>query len=520
MLYPVLNDDQIYQLLHRLNSWRHGICPNGKLSDQNCFVLNQKPCITIHPEPNSPITTELITEWDWADNLVNCGALTHLSDDSMMNTFSDFYLMFHAAKDTHNNVNTLHLLQLRKHASFKVDQISRPTRALQTHLDQLKKTQDPQDQWHNLMTLWHTFGYLWPRKLILGYKTHLKQTYKFTNQTDSMNGFYFNLNLLKEEWHALNPQTEFDLQHFMDTAEIVSRMDLVPMHAFLMPEWTELIQGIMTQRHIRVSIYQPIKFYNIATQSYLCWDVRKHQDFLVRAIASAEIDQSPETQYLWRCLWTPNMNLSHETDCQHLSGFDQIYIYPACRSNRPDRQETSSTEPWQIQDRTHTWVDTHTMPLSCRPYSKQLEPHRDFSKLRGLQLVSSPESEQRLDWTIEYPNNQLKYMTEIQVNLKLNFHEHIRRRKPLMYGDTIQLQQIGLLTAFLPVMKPNVKSSNKRSVLCVDEDITAERWTENTYWTIELADKADMKRHALNYCPWPPNHGPLFSRQGKLLAFR
>ncbi|CAO3609450.1 unnamed protein product [Mucor hiemalis] len=538
-----LDNERTNELLGKLDEWRFAICPDGTLATQPCFVLKQRPSIIIHPDQPlmSPqqqhITTELITERTWSDNLVECGAITHLNDDILLKTLSEFYMIFHSS-DKIMNRNTLHSLKLLKHASFKVDNILRPTRILQNKLDQLSMISDLNAKWEHLLNIWNTFGYLWPRKIVLGYKTHMKQTYKFVDNVDSMNGYYYNLNKFGEKFHQQSEHDQlFDLKSFLNNGTIVARIDIAPIQDFL---------------------HQDPSF-----------DGENH-DYLVRAVSAdpPELKRSPESQYIWRFTWTPtaatqpnDMPYTLEHRSQTVRGCNKVYIYPACKSASPKGKKSASpksSQPWHINDRitdTENLIDTHKMVLSCRPYQYEAKKtHPEFSKLRVLRLLSTGSPQylnEKIDWTIEYPDNGLKYMTDAQANIKLNFHEHVRRMKPLLSGDIIQLQQIGLLTAFTQVeklsnslqqkdaeanssqqrpnhlqqqqpsssqslrttrkiitRKPTTNSKNKKNVLCVDEDITVERWRENTLWRIELATKEDIDKHSSNFIRWPQQaHG-------------
>jgi hypothetical protein len=599
-----LDAESTHKLLSRLQGWRSGICPDGTLAKEACFVLAHRPSITIHPDQsfiNSPLqqqqTTEIITERDWSQNLVDCGAITHLQDDLMIKTMSDFYMIFHSLEQV-NNCNTLHSLQLRKHASFKVDNILRPTRQLHAKIQELLVQIEEDRKWDKLLDIWNTFGYLWPRKIILGYKTYSKSTYKFVDGVDSMNGFYYHLGKLKDKYHHEVLQkdlaaTSFDLFGFLNNATVVARQDMAPMHEFLDLETKTAIHEIIHAKFVQIPVHYPIKIYNVSTNSYLCWDPYGHSqedpsfdgevhDYLVRAVSAepSELNKSPESQYLWRFTWTPiaaaattqfdgcgdtppttnntiittSFNPA-EHRSQTLRGCNNVYIYPACKSISPKSNSKKSTpkssnsQAWRINDRQvdGSFMDTHEMVLSCRPYRYEEKSMQapEFSKLRALRLLASESPQylnEKIDWTINYPNNELKYMTDAQANIKLNFHEHVRRMKPLLDGDMIQLQQIGLLTAFNPIKKaspheeivveqrpkhseqqqlsssqslrttkrisavarkPSLKSKNKKNVLCVDEDITVESWRENTFWKIELANAFDMTKHSSNFVRWP-----------------
>ncbi|GAA5816710.1 hypothetical protein MFLAVUS_010242 [Mucor flavus] len=560
-------------LLKRLDEWRRGICSDGTLSKEPCFVLEHRPIITIHPDQSQQVvTTELITEREWSDNLVDCGAMTHLNDDILMKTLSDLFMIFHST-DTPNNCNTLHSIQLQKHASFKVDNILRPTRPLQQSLKELFIDDNLKSKWDKLVNIWTTYGYLWPRKIIVGYKTHLKQSYKFIDGRDNTKGYYSTLSKLKEKLRRQpqpQPQNDtFDLDFFLKNATVIARVDLAPIHEFFDLESRTKINTLIHAKFIQIPVYSPIKIYNVLTNSYLCWDPYSNaqqdpsfdgetHDYLVRAVSAdpLELNWSPESQYIWRMTWRPTQLIEtndtfdpEEHRPQTIRGCSKVYLYPACKSISPTttapttatrtataaaKKQTKQVQnsSWRVQDRMidgSELADTHQMVLSCRPYQYELKsPHHEFSKLRPLRLLSNKQYlNEKIDWTIEYPNNGLKYMTDAQANIKLNFHEHVRRLKPILIGDTIQLQQIGLLTAFNPISKltdgiepqPNqsanrrtiakktsFKSKNKKNVLCVDEDMIMNNWGDNTFWKIELASKADMSRHSSQFIRWPQSN--------------
>ncbi|KAI7903121.1 uncharacterized protein BX663DRAFT_509627 [Cokeromyces recurvatus] len=564
----VLNAEQTKKILERLNSWKNGICANGKLASQSCFVLKQRPHIYIHPEPPQQpksITTEIITEWPWAENLVESGAITNLNDDMMIKTMSDFFMIFHYDKDHTNHYNTLHLLRLYKHASFNIDNIYRPTRALEKKLQQVLHETNRDFQWEQLVEMWNLFGYLWPRKIIIGYRTYLKKTYPFRDIIDGVNGYYYNLSLLKDEFDSLPNHLVFDLNQFLDDCVVISRLDMTPIHELFNEEAKNTINSIINEKFTKIPAYYPVKFYNISTHGYLCWDpviqqdpvFGGNQDYLIRAITAdhSEIRKSPECQYLWRFTWKPiiqaddtmNSTIKHRNET--IRGFSKLYIYPACKSTPPFKSKQTNyyylpkihsqkqDHRLQIQNRMTNElnvIETNKWMLVCphRQY-EAISSREEVSKLKSLRLLPSHllnfKEELQLDWTVEYPYNGLKYMTDTQLNIKLNFHEYIRRMKPVLNGDIIQLQQVGLLTAFNPASyhdqqshkidkdivhqhntalqhlkmmkgliarKASFKSKNKKIVLCINEDITRELGSETTFWRVELPNEFDMLKHS------------------------
>ncbi|KAI9480580.1 MAG: hypothetical protein EXX96DRAFT_563360 [Benjaminiella poitrasii] len=599
-----LSSEQANKLLERLSDWKNGICPNGKLAKQSCFVLKQRPHIYFHPEQPSLlahkqpqqqqqqniITTEIITEWPWAENLVDTGAIVNLNDDMMIKTMSDFFMIFHHANDSINSSNTLHLLQLYKHASFNTDNIHRPTRALQQKLHQVLQETDPAAQWEQLNEMWDMFGYLWPRKIIIGYRTYTKQTYPFADPSDCTYKYYFNSSMLNDQLDRQFSKKSpfFDINNFLNDCDIISRLDVAPLHEFFDEQARTTINSIINTKFSRIPTHYPVKFYNMSTHSYLCWDPSLQQDpvfggsqdYLVRSISAehSEISKSSECQYLWQLTWTPTTLDSQKvreedtTDFlpaadhrdETIRGFSRLCIYPACKSisplkskHKPQLEKNNQQygdddyQNWTIQDRMRNesdFIETNKWMLICphRQY-EIISSRQEISKLKGLRLIPTESlnfnEDQQLDWTVEYPYNSLKYMTDAQPNIKLNFHEYVRRIKPVLNGDVIQLQQVGLLTAFNPnnikstmhdvaqqknngisketshrrdlirqrlkmakenaVHRVSFRSRNKKIVLCVDEDITRGFGTDKTFWRIELPNEFDKIKHSSNLCRLP-----------------
>lgn len=548
-----LSRAQTELLLDRLNGWRSGICPDGKLAKIACFVLGQMPNIVVHPDHQHLFTSEIITEYEWMENLLHCGAITNLDDGIMMKTLANFYTIFHEKADRTNGSNTVNLIQLRKHASFKVDLIFRPTRTLQQELDELLKKREFLEQWNHLIKIWNTFGYLWPRRIFIGYRRHIKQSYSFRDDVEGMHAYYHHSSIAKGKLQSAPDIPPFDLDQLLNECTIVSRSDLAPLHEFLDPKTRQIIKNVINKMFVRIPVYESIKIYNVSTHSYLCWDPKKRPqpdkifkgetlDYIVRSVSadSADLKQSPESQYLWRFTWYPGAESTEPLQrySKYVCGGDRVYIYPACKTRSPSSasQPTDTTHHWPIHDKIEApdYVDTHKMVLSCCPHRYETEPP-SLSKLKGLRLLSSQSpyyANEKIDWTLEHPNSRLKYMTEAAMNLKLNIHEYLRRIRPILTDSTVHLQQIGLLTAFAPdatsppstssppheyaedpsvqslrttkkIMLPLKSKSTKNIVLCVDEDITTRRFAQNSLWRIEIPTPSDKQRHTSNYIDWP-----------------
>ncbi|KAG1054148.1 hypothetical protein G6F43_003816 [Rhizopus delemar] len=502
-----LNPSDTQELLERLKDWRKGICPNGTLANQACFVLETMPKITlIYSNNDDYITTEIVSEASWTDNLIESGAVTTMNDDSLIQSLSDLYMLFHSNnKSTTITRHTLHSIQIDKHAVFNVDKILRPTETLQSRIDDIFNQSDRDTQWSLLLSLWIEFGYFWPRKIMLGYKQHLSKSYTFNNNSESTNNFYHASNFLKDQHKTKERNKPFSLYRFFSDCMIVTRLDLTPLHEFFDEPYKSMIRGMIQSRFVHIIAYQPIKIFNIATKSYLCWYTapkqkytEKDHRFVVRSIAANQLSDIESKQYLWKLTWSP---LTEEyTSASILSGFSKVYIQPACKFPSVDQPSSPSAE-------------THTMTLSCRPakYDEMTPQQLHFSRIKALRLLSSDLSQLgKSSWSLEYPNNKLKYVTDYQLDIKLNINEHIRRIKPLLENDDIQLQQVGLLTAFYPLekslqtemaneqqFKKQNNSKSKNNVLCIDEDIIQESYTKNTIWKIQLPTPDQASRSML-----------------------
>ncbi|KAG1440793.1 hypothetical protein G6F56_011770 [Rhizopus delemar] len=267
---------------------------------------------------------------------------------------------------------------------------------------------------------------------------------------------------------------------FLSHCEIVARLDLTPLHEFFDDPYRSLIQSLIQTKFMHVLSNKPIQIFNVATNSFLCWDPitnkksnEKDHHFLVRSIPKEHLKETTSKQCLWKINWSPFAEKYTPADI--LNGSSRIYIQPA-----------------EIPETHHA-----LMILSCRPaqYDEMTPKQLHFSRIKALRLLLPDTTQyEKSSWSLEYPNNQLKYVTDYQLNIKLNINEHIRRIKPLLEGDEIQFQQVGLLTAFYPVEKSgsgadpqSVKNTKSRNnVLCIDEDIIHERYAKNTIWKIQL----------------------------------
>ncbi|KAI9282348.1 hypothetical protein BY458DRAFT_531270 [Sporodiniella umbellata] len=441
------------------------------------------PQITmLYSNQNDYVTTEIVSESVWTDCLVESGAITTMNDDSLIQSLSNFYMMFHSYEKNRSTRCTLHSLQIDKQAVFNVDRIMRPTEDLKESILEIQKQSNSNKQWASLLHLWNEFGYFWPRKIMLGYRQHLSKSYTFSNNSESTGQFYKALEYLKQA-HGEKERMKANLEYeFLNDCSIVARLDLAPLHDFFSEPYRSMVYSMIQLRFTQIVSNKPIQVYNVATDSFLCWDpmlkqrmAEKDHRFLIRSIPAEQLKEVDISRYLWKLSWSPFTEKQAPTEI--LNGSSKVYIQPA--------DPLPQHPPLPL-----------TM-LSCRPakYDEMSTQELHFSRIKALRLlVPDAGSYEKSGWSLEYPNNRLKYVTDYQQNLKLNINEHLRRIKPVLEGDDIQFQQVGLLTAFYPVektahghlLKPNASSRN--NVLCIDEDIIQERYGQSTIWRIQFPE--------------------------------
>jgi hypothetical protein len=330
-----------------------------------------------------------------------------------------------------------------------------------------------------------------------------------------------------------------DVPQFLHDCVIVGRNDLTPVHELLDKEWRVRVEHLIKDKFGRIMINQPMKLYNRSKKSYLGWSPRhtkntaKDDMFVVKPLQKKDIHTERDSHYLWNFNWTNTKDSTHTVGLDYdginyrpqiIRGSERVYIFPGCKTKISVREPVvlngSSTSHNQNATSTDTKsLDTDKMILSCLSYQYQPTPHPDpRSRIRPLKLISGKNhtTDEVMSWAIEYHGSILKYIMENDYHIKLNINEHIRRVKPLVHGDEIQLQQIGLLTAFDTdeTSRPSTSSpilygrssryfqqkelpSSKRSVMCMDEDMIQPETALDTYWIIELATEKDQLRHGL-----------------------
>ncbi|KAI8881739.1 hypothetical protein K501DRAFT_334492 [Backusella circina FSU 941] len=536
-----LDPDETETLLYRLQDWRYGICPSGKLSNKGCFVLAKMPSIIVQPDITKPVATQVITDSKWTENLVENGTIQHINDNALINTLADLYMLFSSNvlhRVTHG-VHTVHAIQIRKYATISMDAILRPTDSMKKSIEKALAETDVNVRWNKLLEFWDEFGYFWPRKIVFGYRIYIEKSYSFNDRLENFNQYHSVNSALRGDLNKSNLPI-VDIPQFLQECVIVGRNDLTPLHELLDKEWRVRVDHLIKEKFGRILINQPIKLYNRSKKSYLGWSPRHNASttmdnmLIVKPLQQADIHTEKDSHYIWTFNWTNTKNSTPAAGLDYdvinyrpqiIRGSERVFIFPGCKTKINIREPVVLNNSSVSQATTITdtkLLNTDRMILSCRSYHYQPTPHPDpRSRIRQLKLI--PEKNHTADeitnWAIEYHHNILKYITEHDYHVKLNINEHIRRVKPLVQGDEIQLQQIGLLTAFdtdetnsrpstsSPILyarntryfqpKESLIPKTKRSVMCMDEDMVQPETVVDTYWLIELATEQDQQRHGL-----------------------
>ncbi|KAI8339883.1 hypothetical protein BC941DRAFT_236348 [Chlamydoabsidia padenii] len=189
--------DLMEEILARVD-WKCGIRPLGNLATEVCFVQNEMPIIKRLVE--KPSNSLLVTQSSWTSHLVDTGILSNLNNDTTMHSLSELHLLFHTRQQQPGH-RTLHHLHLDSQAYFSVNHILRPTikfqRALEEALSHLHV--DNERAWQSLCKVWHDFGYLWPEKIILGHRHHVKHNYQVKADSERV----YQLQIAKDHTSAL-----------------------------------------------------------------------------------------------------------------------------------------------------------------------------------------------------------------------------------------------------------------------------------------------------------------------------
>jgi hypothetical protein len=164
-----LEAHETQDLLDRLKEWRLGICPNGTLGSEACFVLDQMPSIVLVPESAKSLTTSISTGSKWTCNLVDIGVISDSNPVELLQTLADSYMIFKSLfQNRAGSLHVAHAIRVLKYATIAIDNILRPTEGLKASIEGVLSEPNEEVRWNRLMGFWDIYGYFWPRKITLG----------------------------------------------------------------------------------------------------------------------------------------------------------------------------------------------------------------------------------------------------------------------------------------------------------------------------------------------------------------
>ncbi|KAI8393816.1 uncharacterized protein BYT42DRAFT_609582 [Radiomyces spectabilis] len=546
------------KVLSRLKDWKLGIRPSGELADFPCFVQTDIPRITPLIEDQS--CAWIVTQSAWTANLVSCGVLWTMNNDSTMRAFSECQMMFHPRlSDPHHKV--VHLLHFDTHAWFPINRILRPTVKCQSAIESaLANLPDQEETWKALCRVWHEFGFFWPQKIVLGQRVHIKVPYQLTSEKERLYRLKIakdeafiefqrqkgKLEMNKEKPLKEGPKDDALLQHASTTWTIIKRDDILPIHEFLSTKLRDQIVQVIYQRFHRIPLQYPFKLRNLHTTGYLSWRLNTKKkakqapsdtDQFLFGSLPLESMRPTQSQYLWRFTFDASqrvpsfINLDAATYQSHyLRCGTRIYLSPACDTPCYLRRHDSSVMLDNTSPISHI-LPSHRMILTRLPLPKDADRSNTASRVRAVSLVSTDGLEHNSsydisqDWTIEMPGLGLGRDDDASTDERLNIDIQIGRLKPIIDGDIIALRQLLYLCSVAnignghrhgwetnslsptawnpePSQSPRQKNINPNDVhhpVLAKEHALVSSPTEQC-WVIELATAADLERHPF-YAP-------------------
>ncbi|KAI9302790.1 hypothetical protein BJ944DRAFT_289889 [Cunninghamella echinulata] len=493
-----LDEALMEQLLAKLN-WKSGIRPLGDIATESCFVQKQMPFIK-QQLVETQSSSILVTQSSWTNQLIHSGVISDINDHTTMHSLSELHLLFHTRQQQPAH-RTFHRLQYDAHAYFLVNQILRPTikfqRVLESALNHLPN--DPDRAWQELCKVWHDFGFLWPQKIILGCKHHIKHVYQVQNdkerlpQLQSANEITSNaMNIKLQKYGRSKGLSSFTNQHNSTSImnedhqklrqsvlswEIIKRTDVRPIYEFLPTDMRNVIYQLIKQFVHRIPFNTPFLLRNISTGGYLCWrrnirqqvqqvqqlqqqqqqvhehttskqENHQHKPYLFATLPIADVNIQ---SFTWKFTNTIPNNASH----LHQKNPKQIEKYVRCGSqlylSSFDTQQNKSHQP--ILPSSPPSSLSHqilTSNLSDGIKSLHWNPILEkTTRVRSLEFtnLSTPtdvplQQQQQHCWTIESPDLGLDHDDDISTDGHLNVDIVIGRLKPILHKEIISLRQI------------------------------------------------------------------------------
>ncbi|CAO3595459.1 unnamed protein product [Absidia cylindrospora] len=543
-------------ILERIPDWKLAITPSGKLAKQSSFVQKYMPPIIALTQDES--TALMVTHSAWTHRLVDQGVLWDTSNDSTIHSLSMAQLLFYPQQHAQNPLTyakkTLHMILFQTCACFSVNQILRPTlrfqQAIETAL--IPYPMDFRQVLENLMGVFNTYGFLWPQKIILGRRIHVKKSYKvYTTEERLMHLRIAKddvlLKLTKErEAEANQRQSDSTMDQESLTWTIIKRNDVCPIYEFLDEPWRQQIQHVIHECLYRIPIHAPIKLRNYSTNTYLSWrsnndhqgagvaTKRQHQfqqdkQSCILSALPMKLMASTSSQYLWRFTWTPSRSSSAPYSAlpdlvasyqpQFLRCGSTVYLSPACDTPLVpfnNSYQQLSTPPLT----THADILARSMKGDSRIRSVDLFNSEtcDVDAMDSLEMT----------WKVDLPGLGLGRDDDSSTDEGLNMDILIGRCRPVLHKDIIALRQILYLCAVSPVTPPHQqqKSSNTKATavttsgtnkqpdqqplssmvhpILAKENGLVGGELEHCWW-IELASEEDLNYHQHTFISWPPS---------------
>jgi hypothetical protein len=330
---------------------------------------------------------------------------------------------------------------------------------------------------------------------IKGFKGHYSKTVNLNDDDD----VHFKL---KQQMDKMETGKDpYDLHDFINNAVIVARQDLIPIHELLDIQHDEKVKDLIQRRFNQISVGSPIKMYNSASDCYLAWSPRHSDDnygddFVVRPLpGNDQLSTRSDKQCLWQLAWPTLIEQPHASSI--IRAGTCICVHPACKTKL--RKRINPDLSYTVQ------VDTQNRMLVCQPSQMDSDPKATIRPLR-LKTPGELLNENNTTWRIEYPSSDSQ--------ITLDIDQSIHKLKPVVEGDTIQLKQMGVLTAFdtdllkmtdktfiqsLRKVKrirklDGSKTKSRMALMCIDQQDALNGYSNNTYWTIQLATADDVAR--------------------------
>ncbi|CAO3628155.1 unnamed protein product [Cunninghamella blakesleeana] len=518
-------------ILERIPNWKKGITPSGELAKENAFVQKNIPAITTLTKDHS--TAYLVTHSSWTQQLVKSGVLWDHNNDSTLQSLSIAQFLFYPHQHSTHPIQLankqFHMLYYETCAWFPINHILRPTIQFQKAIIKALipySNRDYHQVLKNLNQVFNTFGFLWPQKIILGHRIHVKKNYKALTDDERL----MRLRIAKDEAFSMlcqernnyskSKNKDLTLEEECLTWTIIKRNDVCPIYEFLDENLKQQIKEVINICFYRIPIHAPIKLCNYATKTYLSWRKNKLDTSSIAAnnnnnnkqsqqqqkpksylFGALPLEQMKETssQYLWRFTWTPSRSINPPYSSlpdlvasyqpQFLKCNSSVYISPACDTpNTNENMNNKNTNNNNI-NLTHAMILSRSLKGDSRTRSidlldienHQLDGYHQFNDIDHDDYTNShhyyehsdddnDDNEKKtlidlsnLSWKVELPGLGLGRDDDSSTDEGLNMDILIGRNRPIIHRDLIALRQVLYLCALPINVKKNDDNSNNNN---------------------------------------------------------